>query len=159
MARQMREIEDAAFAKFAAPGDMVEGAVISYDPEGTTDFNRVPCPALTLDGADGPVTVTCDKPQLLRKVLAARPVPGLWMRVKFVEERESANGRWYKHFGVWVAADGDGESRGEAPRGRHDDDRPRGAPRGRHDDDRPRPGPPPSRPRADRPSYGDEAPF
>ena len=115
MTRQLREIEDAGFARFAEPGDKVEGPVIAYDTEGATNYSGDVCPALTLDTDEGPIMVTCDKPQLLRKVQAARPVPGLWMRVQFVEERESANGRWYKMFGVWVAVDGDNDDNDEEP--------------------------------------------
>ena len=165
MARQIREIEDAGFAKFAEPGDRAEGPVLSFEMDGGTTYDGEICPAITLDAEEGPTMVTLDKPQLLRKVLAARPVPGLWMRIQFVEERESNNGRWYKYFGVWVATDdggGDGDraessqQRRAAPRsGQQSGNRPDASerPRDRQTDSQP----------ARRPSsntrYEDEVPF
>ena len=93
------------FVKWDTVGQVVEGEIVTFTPDGGRDFDGDECPELTLSTDDGFATITCAQASLKRIVTrnADKLVPGAKCRVTFAGTYESKNGTPGKDFKVQLA--------------------------------------------------------
>ena len=91
------------YQKWEKPGDKVHGQVLYYSPEGgASTFDGKECGFLDLHHPSGHVLrIVLDKAALQDRIQAAYPEPGMWLGVKFVEEKQTDKGQPYKVFAVY----------------------------------------------------------
>lgn len=130
MAYQESEVEFGSFIGWGErTGQVIEGTVTDYDPEGATDFGGKPCPSLELEllqkghsfskqnnswttyEVGEPVQITCGQVQLKKKVRKAQPKIGDKIRIELVDFIRVASGT-VKSFKVEVDHSGGGSTGG-----------------------------------------------
>lgn len=114
------EIPQGSFIGWGAKGQTVTGKVLSYSPDGGSDFAGNPCPQVVLELTEDAdnykdkgatretlasgefVTVTAGQANLKRAVVAAQANNGDLMRIRFEDTYKTANGEG-KSFKVQIA--------------------------------------------------------
>jgi quercetin dioxygenase-like cupin family protein len=124
------EVPRGSFISWAdKPGQIVQGAVVTYDPRGGTDFNDQPCPQVIIDltahaesinkagevfeyDAGDMVTVNAGQANLAKALRKADPQPGDLLKITYADTEKSAKGT-VKVFAVKIAR-GSGTARPKA---------------------------------------------
>jgi hypothetical protein len=128
MAYQESEVQFGSFIGWGErKGQVIEGVVTDYDPEGATDFGGKPCPSLEIEllqkghsfskkdnswttyEAGESVQITCGQVQLKKKVRKAQPRIADKIRIELVDLIRVTSGT-VKSFKVEIDHSGGGSS-------------------------------------------------
>ena len=119
------EVPQGAYIGWGKPGQVVVGTVVSYSDNGGEDFNKQPCPLLSLElladcdsyrekgtkretlSKGERVVINAGQHNLKKALLEATPRPTDKIRIEFTEEVALKGGNSVKKFGVKIVR-GDG---------------------------------------------------